>query len=233
VNKFGTLLIIYVMLLAISACSFNRDEEVMMDWHTSPKPQAIMPGNIAGKTVVRQYAYNNMENWRPYGNQKCRVFYRRDIVVDFDYGDKDMSRGDIVYYVVPGSVRGHRLSRIVAFGEERVRIKEGQLYINGKVLDTFYGRFQHKGMDLKQYIDLRKRIDRDKSEAHVMRMKKQCKVNMREIIVPQGHVFVVDDDWVNAYDSKQFGALPTEYIKGKVIGYVAGKEQKHKKNIPL
>lgn len=224
---------VYVLLLAISACSFSKDEEVMMDWHTSPKPQAIMPGNIAGKTVIRQYAYNDMENWRPYANQKYRVFYRRDIVIDLNYGDKDMSRGDIVYHIVPGSVRGYSLSRIVAFGDERVRIKEGQLYINGKVLDTFYGKFQHKGMSLKQYVDVHKRRERDKNEAHIMKMKKQCKVNMREIIVPQGHVFVVDDDWVNAYDSKQFGALPTGYIKGKVIGYIADKEQKRHKNIPL
>ncbi|MED4727581.1 signal peptidase I [Aneurinibacillus migulanus] len=232
-KKFGALLMVYVLLLAISACSFSKDEEVMMDWHTSPKPQAIMPGNIAGKTIIRQYAYNDMENWRPYANQKCRVFYRRDIVLDLNYGDKDMSRGDIVYHVVPGSVLGYSLSRIVAFGDERVRIKEGQLYINGKVLDTFYGKFQHKGMSLKQYVDVHKRRERDKNEAHIMKMKKQCKVNMREIIVPQGHVFVVDDDWVNAYDSKQFGALPTEYIKGKVIGYIADKEQKRHKNIPL
>ncbi|MEK4357467.1 S26 family signal peptidase [Paenibacillus sp. FSL M7-1455] len=39
--------------------------------------------------------------------------------------------------------------------------------------------------------------------------------------VPDGHVFVIGDDWFRSFDSRHFGPLPIGSIQGKVLGYPA------------
>ncbi|MFT9848277.1 signal peptidase I [Aneurinibacillus sp. REN35] len=227
-RKLIGLWMVYMFLLGMVACSFGEDEEMIKDWHTRENIRALSPKEAEGQWIVRRYGQKDMENWRTCKNHKCRTFYLRDLVIDTNYGDKDISRGDIIYHAFPDQtyVRnphhrgdGYSLSRVIAFGGERVRMKRGQIYVNGKTLETFYGRFQHKGMDIERYLETHKN-NWNKVDSTLKRAKKLPEANMREMIVPSGRVFVMDDDWIIGVDSRQFDALPLECIKGRVSGYL-------------
>ncbi|WP_126425760.1 signal peptidase I [Brevibacillus marinus] len=108
----------------------------------------------------------------------------------------DYKRGDVVYFAVPEKAEEMTISRIVALPGEEIAIKAGQVYIDGNELKTFYGREYHTG----QWVE--------KSE-----------VNLEKMRIPEGHYFVLGDNWWRSHDSKQFGPLAEEHIKGKVLGY--------------
>ncbi|MBN6188042.1 signal peptidase I [Aneurinibacillus sp. BA2021] len=235
-RKLTRLWIVYMFLLAMVACSFGENEEVIKDWHTREKIRALSLKEAKDQWVIKRYNQQDMENWRPCKKRSCRTFYGRDVVVDRRYGDKDIVRGDIIYHSFPEQAYernphlrkyGYSLSRIIAFGGERVRMKRGQIYVNGKTLEAFYGRFQHKGMDLEQYLQTHKN-DWNHVDSTLKRAKRLPEANMREMIVPSGRVFVMDDDWITGVDSRQFDALPLECIKGRVSGYlIEGKGERN------
>lgn len=71
------------------------------------------------------------------------------LVIDPDYyKSRDISRGDVVYYKTYATEEETRnkkreeydVSRIVALPGETLVVKKGQVYINDRLLDTFYGK---------------------------------------------------------------------------------------------
>ncbi|PRZ14455.1 signal peptidase I [Laceyella sacchari] len=97
-----------------------------------------------------------------------------------------IKRGDIIVFRAPGVNQVHT-KRVVAFGNETVEIKEGQLYINGQILMEPY----------------RPRLDK--------------RVNQETVVVPADHFFVLGDNRLTSYDSRQFGAIKKDDIIGVVV----------------
>ncbi|OBZ17360.1 signal peptidase I [Bacillus sp. FJAT-26390] len=61
-----------------------------------------------------------------------------EVLVDSnDYEKNKVSRGDIVLFKTKNN--GKDIARIVGLPGEAITIKKGQVYINGKKLDAFYG----------------------------------------------------------------------------------------------
>lgn len=120
------------------------------------------------------------------------------LVIDPHYYDnKEISRGDVVYYKRDeDSNLEFDVARIIAFPGEKMKIKKGQVYINGHMLDTFYG---------KEYFN--KNFISGTSEG----------LNKKEITVPMEHYFVAGDVWWRA----GFTTPPhKDMIRGKVIGWM-------------
>ncbi|MBS4221813.1 signal peptidase I [Lederbergia citrea] len=147
------------------------------------------------------YGVDNME-WgdNPYNYQF------RDIVIDPSYYEnEEIQRGDVVYYkqpekyyeVVPGAPFEEPVNRVIALPGESIEIRQGQFYIDGKKLDTFYGN----GTNNPRSDDYEREY------------------NFEKITVPEGHIFVSGDLWWRSIDSKLYGPLPVKLIKGKVLGY--------------
>lgn len=47
---------------------------------------------------------------------------------------------------------------------------------------------------------------------------KHFDINMKEVLVPEGHLFVMGDNWFRSIDSAIFGPIDIQLIKGKVLG---------------
>jgi signal peptidase I len=97
-----------------------------------------------------------------------------------------IKRGDMIIFRVPGIEQVHT-KRVVAFGNESVEIKDGQLYINGHML-------------VEPYLASMNRSD-----------------NQEPVIVPAEHFYVLGDNRSISYDSRQFGAIKKDDIIGVVI----------------
>jgi signal peptidase I len=86
----------------------------------------------------------------------------KKIVVDPKYyNENDFKRGEVIYYKTPEIDRKNpqanppenNISRVIALPDEVVQIKKGQVYINGKKLNTFYGKALSWGLEEKEYFN--------------------------------------------------------------------------------
>ncbi|MGO9863080.1 MAG: signal peptidase I [Terriglobales bacterium] len=109
----------------------------------------------------------------------------------FVYRWEPIQRGDIVVFRYPRDTSQSFIKRVIGIAGDRIRIDNGQVFVNGKPLDEAYVP--------SEYAD-------DRSCA--------------EIVVPPNSYFVLGDHRNMSKDSRNFGAVNQRFIYGKaVFGY--------------
>lgn len=210
------------MLFIIVGCTYNPTTETITDPHTIPELEIVEQEE---NMIVLEYHSDNMERGdNPYNylgrflvieldyyvTQTVQrgdvVFYKRtndyydwfEATVEEWLANEDIQKSlkeqgeEYEPEPVPDSI-----ARIISLSGETIEIKNGQIYINGKRLDAFYG-------DITQNI---RSTDSEKE------------YNMESITVPDGHVFVMGDLLWRSIDSTLYGPIPIDNIIGKVKGY--------------
>lgn len=149
-----------------------------------------------------------------------------DLAVDPGYyADRPFSRGDVIYFRTPAipdaanpslKPAARQIARVIGLPGEKVKIEHGQIYIDDKRLDSFYGHAQSRGLDQEAYANA-------VGEADVTHdMEAYFDPTIEELAIPGDHVYVLGDMWWRSVDSRLFGPLSTPEIRGKVVGYVGG-----------
>jgi signal peptidase I len=153
------------------------------------------------------------------------------LVIDPTYYEKKTpQRGEVVYYrtpqfdfkaVNPGlEPPESNIARVVALPGERIVISDGQIYINGKRLNTFYGKASMWGQDEKGYFENQNKPGTGEClEECTKGMKQYFHLDMKEVQVPEGGIFVMGDTWARSIDSQIFGPVSIDSVEGKVLGY--------------
>jgi signal peptidase I len=105
-------------------------------------------------------------------------------------------RGDIVVFKYPEEPERDFIKRVIGLPGETLEIREKQVYIDGAPLDEPYVHF------LRPYspglaLDVRDRYG--------------------PAAVPHGQFFVMGDNRDNSQDSRYWGFLPADYIKGRAL----------------
>jgi len=121
------------------------------------------------------------------------------------YKNREISRGDVVSYKTDATEEEitnkkraeYDVSRVVALPGETVTVKKGQIYINDRVLDTFYG---------KEYY----------TNGFINGTDKALNLE-RPIVLLQGQILLASDVW---WRSGFSGPHLKESIRGKVIGWM-------------
>lgn len=201
--------VLSLILISIGCKSSVTDNE------TQQMPKLMKKQDLSADMKIFEY--------RSHAMQRDGKFPIHLVVEPSYYRDNEIKRGDIVYIELPEEIviknhektgkleavanrnlqieleRRHAL-RVVGVPKETIRIKQGQVFIDGRKLDTFYG---------KEYYWERVQ---DKSKAETMK---------QDVKLAENQYFLLADQWWrSAYSSNRIGAIPKEYIKGKVIGYV-------------
>lgn len=100
-------------------------------------------------------------------------------------------RGDVIVFTYPEDPKRDFIKRLIAFGGERVEIRDGDIYIDGKlwtdprIAKIYYynrGRYGQEG----EAVD-----------------------------VPEGSVYVLGDNSASSHDSRFWGFVPVENIIGR------------------
>ncbi|MDD9269611.1 signal peptidase I [Paenibacillus sp. GCM10023248] len=174
---------------------------------------------------VYSHRYDNMDR----GHHEFDGF---DIVVDQTYyKSNDIQRGEIVFYKNPKldnskiNLSENEISRIIALPGEKIRIDKGQIYIDRRKLDTFYGQAHRLGMNIEKLQEAANQSDladsiRNNFSDNANDILKSKETNLKEIKVPDEHYFIVGDDWFRSADSRHFGTIPKDNILGMVLGVV-------------
>ncbi len=115
----------------------------------------------------------------------------RIFVNKFVYRWEPIHRGDIVVFRYPRDTSKSYIKRVIGVAGDRIRIENGQVYVNGEALDEDY-------------------VPTDYADAR----------SYSEIVVPPYSFFVLGDHRTMSNDSRDFGAVNERYIYGKaVFGY--------------
>ena len=111
-------------------------------------------------------------------------------------------RGDVIVFKYPEEPERDFIKRVIGLPGETVELREKKVYVAGKMLDEPYVHFlQPPGQN---------------SEFHEV-----TSFDVRErygpVTVPPNHYFVMGDNRDNSQDSRYWGFLPRDYVKGKAL----------------
>lgn len=127
-------------------------------------------------------------------------------------------RGEIVVFPYPVTMRKDFVKRCVALPGDTVQIINKQLYINGKPVDEPY--VVHK--DTITYPPLYTPNNPIAIEEYTRmwinrKFIKEPRVrdNFGPVVVPPGTIFVMGDNRDYSFDSRFWGPVPLNYVKGK------------------
>jgi signal peptidase I len=187
---------------------------------------ASEPGKKGKKSVLREWgeslvvafvlamiikAFLLGSYWVPSSSMEDTVF-KNDwlLATKFNYGStipfttdkiwgKDIvpKRGDVVIFSFPLDKSVDFVKRVVGLPGEKVAIKDKKVLINGSELILGHEKYADPNI-----INGGESAVRD---------------NMQEITVPKGMVFVMGDNRDNSFDSRFWGPLSIQNIKGKAL----------------
>jgi signal peptidase I len=108
---------------------------------------------------------------------------------------REPAREDVVVFIYPEDKSKDFIKRVIGLPGDAVKIQGTKLFINDEPFEDRYGFFASSGRD--------NRIERAYS--------------FGPITVPEGHYFVMGDNRDHSYDSRFWGFVPAESIKGKAF----------------
>ncbi len=127
-----------------------------------------------------------------------------------------IARRDIIVFHYPVDPRQHFVKRVIGLPGDRLRMVNKKVFINGKPLDEPYVHFLEPANNL--YRD-----DFPRTDIPAFNMEGSWWLQMRklvedgELIVPQGHYFVMGDNRDDSQDSRYWGFVPQENIIGRPL----------------
>jgi signal peptidase I len=112
-------------------------------------------------------------------------------------------RGEVIVFKYPEEPERDFIKRVIGLPGETVELREKKVYINGKPLDEPYVHFLEPpgavGGEFHEVtsFDVRERYG--------------------PVTVPADHYFVMGDNRDNSQDSRYWGFLPRDYVKGRAL----------------
>ncbi len=124
-----------------------------------------------------------------------------------------ISRGEVIVFKFPEQPDRDFIKRVIGLPGETVEMREKKVYINGKALDEPYVHFLQAPGAQSEFSEVTSYDVRDR---------------YGPVRVPPDHFFMMGDNRDNSQDSRYWGFLPRELVKGKALfiywSYEAGRE---------
>ncbi len=120
--------------------------------------------------------------------QPALVHHERILVNKLIYRLRAVERGDVVVFWFPGDPHRSFVKRIIGVPGDRVTIRNGQVFVNGELLDEPY------------LVSAPRQGD-----------------HLRPVTVQEGHYFVLGDHRNVSNDSRAWGQVPERLILGKAV----------------
>jgi signal peptidase I len=107
---------------------------------------------------------------------------------------KTPRRGDVIVFIFPKDRTKDFIKRVIATEGEKVEVVDNKIYINGKVIDDPWGHYE-RGDLVKYYPSVEK----------------------GPVTVPKDSLFVMGDNRDNSQDSRFWGFVNVNAVKGKAF----------------
>jgi signal peptidase I len=101
---------------------------------------------------------------------------------------REVRRGDVVVFKFPPEPEVDYIKRVVGLPGDTVELRRGHLYVNGDPLSEPYVRDDHREREF-----------------------------FPPVVVPEGNYFVMGDHRNRSLDSRAWGTVPRELVKGRAL----------------
>ena len=181
-----------------------------------PSGSMVPTLQIGDHVVVNKSSYGL---WVPYTvvevpfMEQAWVVPRIELI---DWGDPE--RGDIIVFRYPRDEKLNYIKRVVAIPGDTISVSNNQITLNGVVQERVY-------TDMYTFTD--DRCNDSKTKRFVENLgglNHEVLTNaslpgplstMRDVVIPEGHVFVMGDNRDNSEDSRRWKFVRYDQIKGK------------------
>jgi len=123
-----------------------------------------------------------------------------------------IKRGDVVVFKYPEEPDRDFIKRVIGLPGETLEVREKKVYINGTPLDEPYVHFLQPPASGSEYSEVTSYDVRER---------------YGPVTVPRDQYFMMGDNRDNSQDSRYWGFLPRELVKGKALviywSYEAGR----------
>ncbi len=149
------------------------------------------------------------------------------LVNKFDYGLRlpivgttlvpvgEPRRGDVVVFRLPSEPSKHYIKRLVGLPGDRIRYQDKQLIINGEPVSIEANGYYRIGNSVKA----RQATEILGDKQHEVLLLPQRRDDPLELVVPDGHFFMMGDNRDNSKDSRyaEVGMIPDKNVVGKAV----------------
>jgi signal peptidase I len=115
---------------------------------------------------------------------------------------RDLRRGDVIVFKYPEEPDRDFIKRVIALPGERVQVRDKRVFINDTALDEPYVYFLEPPAIVSEHAEV-------------------TSLNVRDwfgpVTVPPDQYFVMGDNRDNSEDSRYWGFLPRENVKGRAL----------------
>jgi signal peptidase I len=113
-----------------------------------------------------------------------------------------IKRGDVLVFKYPEDPERDFIKRVIGLPGEKVELREKKVYINDRALDEPYVHFLQPPGETSEFHEVTSYDVRER---------------YGPVTVPPNHYFVMGDNRDNSQDSRYWGFLPRENVKGKAL----------------
>lgn len=132
-----------------------------------------------------------------------------------DIGDPE--RGDVMVFRYPKDLTLDYIKRVVGLPGDKVGYYDKHVYINGeRVTQTDLGFYEGTGQGEKMNGSQMYQEHLPVQQHNILLMKERPSIE-GEMVVPEGHYFMMGDNRDNSNDSRYWGTVPEENIVGKAF----------------
>lgn len=121
---------------------------------------------------------------------------------------KDIKRLDVIVFKYPEDPERDFIKRVIGLPGETVELRSKRVYVNGHRLDEPYVYYLEDPPPLPEEMSLSNEL---------LGVSGDPRVQYGPVTVPPGHFFVMGDNRDNSQDSRYWGFLPRENVKGKAL----------------
>ena len=120
---------------------------------------------------------------------------------------KDIQRRDVVVFKYPEDPERDFIKRVIGLPGDQIELRRKRVYLNGQLLDEPYVYYLENPPPLPQEIE----------SSGGLRTSGDPREEYGPVTVPPGHYFVMGDNRDNSQDSRYWGFLPRENVKGRAL----------------
>jgi signal peptidase I len=120
---------------------------------------------------------------------------------------KDIRRRDVIVFKYPEEPERDFIKRVIGLPGDQIELRRKRVYVNGTLLDEPYVYYLQDPPPLPQEADAH---DRQTPGGDL-------REEYGPVTVPPDHFFVMGDNRDNSQDSRYWGFLPRENVKGRAL----------------
>ena len=120
----------------------------------------------------------------------------------------DIARGNVIVFKYPEDPERDFIKRVIGLPGEQIEVRRKRVYVNGRLLDEPYAHYIEEPPPVPAEIE---------SGGNHQGLGGDPRENYGPVTVPPKHYFVMGDNRDNSQDSRYWGFLPRDYVKGRAL----------------